>query len=198
VNTEKINSYISTDNYAAGKKVGEKLLELTGENSHIAIMNFVEGAKNAEQREEGVLSAISNSTGAVVVAKEYSYSDEELAYRLTKKLIRQNKVLNGIAALNDTSAEGVAQAIEELGLSGKIKLVAFDSSSEEIEYIEKGVIQATVIQKPFNMGYLSVKYAAMAARGERIPKNIDTGSILIDKQNMYLSENQKFVFPFVR
>jgi ribose transport system substrate-binding protein len=198
VNTKKINSYIATDNYLAGRKAGEKLLELTGGGSNIAIINFIKGAKNAEQREEGVLKAISDSDGSKVVAKEYSSSNEQLAYETTKKLIKNHKELNGIAALNDTTAEGVAQAIEELGLSGKIKLVAFDSSSEEIEYIERGIIQATVIQKPFNMGYLSVKYAAMAARGQKIPENIDTGSILIDKQSMYLPENQKFVFPFIR
>lgn len=198
VNTKKINSYIATDNYSAGRMAGKKLLELTGKGSNIAIVNFIKGAKNAEQREEGVLSVISDSATTKVVAKEYSYSNEQQAYEITKKLINNQKELDGIAALNDTTAEGVAQAIEELGLSGKIKLVAFDSSSEEIEYIERGVIQATVIQKPFNMGYLSVKYAAMAARGEKIPENIDTGSILIDKQSMYLPENQKFVFPFIR
>jgi ribose transport system substrate-binding protein len=198
VNTKKINSYIATDNYSAGRKAGEKLLELTGKGSNIAIVNFIKGAKNAEQREEGVLKAITDSGEANVVAKEYSSSNEQLSYEITKKLINNHKELDGIAALNDTTAEGVAQAIEELGFSGKIKLVAFDSSSEEIEYIERGIIQATVIQKPFNMGYLSVKYAAMAARGQKIPENIDTGSILIDKQSMYLPENQKFVFPFIR
>ena len=61
--------------------------------------------------------------------------------------------------------------------------------------MEAGVYEALAIQKPFNMGYLGVETAVRAARGERVEENIDSGSELITKENMYTEENQKLLFP---
>jgi len=91
---------------------------------------------------------------------------------------------------------GAAQAILDAGMAGKIRLLGFDNSLAEIQFIEQGVIDATVVQKPFNMGYLAVRAALDAVEKKpRIPF-IDTGSVLITASNLYLPENQKLLFPF--
>jgi ribose transport system substrate-binding protein len=198
VNTNKITGTIATDNYEAGKKVAEKALELLGNRGEIAIINYIKGSSSADKREEGVLNVLSKQPMVKLVAKEYSLSDEKLAAEITRKILKENKDIKGLIALNGTTSNGVAQVIEELNLTGKVSLVAFDCTPAVIEYIENGVIQATVIQNPFVMGYLGVKYAAMSARGREVPKNVDTGSKVIDKNNMYLPENQKLIFPFFR
>jgi ribose transport system substrate-binding protein len=198
VNTNKISGIIATDNLEAGKKVGKKAVEVFGDKTQVAIINYVKGSASADKREEGVLSILSSYPEIKVIAKEYSLSDEKKAAEITKKIIKENPGIKGLIALNAATSNGVAQAIDELSLGGKVKFIAFDCTPEEVEYIEKGVIQATVIQNPFTIGYLGVKYAAMAARGSDIPKVVDTGSKIIDKGNMYLPENQKLVFPFFR
>lgn len=197
VNTDKVHSFIAADNLEDGKKAGNMLLDIVGENADIAIMNFVKGTKNAEQREEGLMSVISKYPGIKVKAKEYCLSSTTRAYELTKKIIRENENINAIVALNSISCEGVARAVEEAGLSGKVKIIAFDSSIQGINYLENGTIQAMIIQNPFSMGYLSVKYAYDAIEGKRIPKHVTIDSKVVDKQNMYLPENQKLLFPIV-
>ena len=32
--------------------------------------------------------------------------------------------------------------------------------------------------------------------GEKVPREIDSGSVLITRDNMYLDENQEMLFPF--
>jgi len=98
--------------------------------------------------------------------------------------------------MNEVSTVGAAQAILDAGLTGKIRLLGFDSSLAEIKFIEQGVIDATVVQKPFNMGYLSVKAALDAVEKKPRIRFIDTGSELITAANLYLPENQKLLFPF--
>jgi ribose transport system substrate-binding protein len=198
VNTNKITSMIATNNVAAGSTAAQSLINLTGKNSRIAILGFVKGARSGEEREEGVLDIIKKYPGITVAAKEYSLSDVKLAEELTKKIIYENKNINGIIALNAMSTIGAASAIDDLGLAGKVKLVGFDSTEEEIRYIEHGVIQSTIIQNPFSMAYLGVEYASMAARGQTVPKNVDLGYIEINKFNMYSKENEKLVFPFIK
>jgi ribose transport system substrate-binding protein len=198
VDTKKIHSYIATDNLNAGKKAGEVLAALTGENCRLAVMSFVKGSRNAEQREEGLMSVVSRYPGMEVVARDYCLSDTQLAYQLTGRILTEHRDINAIVALNSIAAEGVAQAIDEMDLEGRVKVIAFDCTLQEIDFLEKGVIQATITQNPFSMGYLSVKYAVMALQKRKIPPEVDTGSKVIDRDNMYLPENQKLLFPFIK
>jgi ribose transport system substrate-binding protein len=202
VNTKKINSYIATDNYNAGIMAGNQLVKIleenNGEKHQIGIMNFVKGTRNAEQREEGLLKAISQYEDIKIVAKEYCSSDKKLAFDLTHKIISENSDICAIVALNAISSEGVAEAIGEMNLAGSVKIIAFDSTPNEIDYLEKGVIQALITQNPFSMGYLSVKYAVDAINGVSVRDYYDTGSEIITKENMYLPQNQRLLFPFIK
>lgn len=198
VDTDKVLSTVSTNNFEAGKQAGSKIAQLVGDNSNIAVMSFVKESESAENREKGIEAALKNYKNINIVAKEYCYSNEKASEELTKSVIQLNKDINGIVALNSSASLGAARAIEELGLKGKIKLVTFDSTMLGIQYLEDGVIQATVVQNPFMIGYLGLKYGAMAARGEKIPKNTEIESKVIDEYNMYTEENQRFIFPFVK
>ncbi|NLH88077.1 MAG: substrate-binding domain-containing protein, partial [Firmicutes bacterium] len=51
------------------------------------------------------------------------------------------------------------------GLAGKIKVVAYDASPEEIEALEKGEIHGLVVQQPYLMGYRGVEYLLAAREG---------------------------------
>jgi ribose transport system substrate-binding protein len=198
VSTNKVLSKVSTNNFESGKQAAERLVQLTGENSKLAILSFVKGSESAQKREEGVLEALSKYPGVQVVPTEYCYSSESLAALQTRNILSIYDNIDGIVALNSSASLGAAQAIEELGLIGKVKLITFDSTMLGIQYLEKGTIQATVIQNPVAMGYLGVKYAVMAAKGEKIPDNINIESKLIDKNSMYFEENQRLIFPFIK
>ena len=196
LNTNKISSYITTDNVKAGEMAGEKIVSLSGASSKIAIINFVQGSSNNKERERGLLHIISKYPQIKVVYMDYVSPDSESAAVLTKKLVLGDDKIDTIIALNYVSSIGVAEAINEMGLEGKINVITFDNTPEEIEFLEKGVIQATVTESPFGLGYLAVKYAVLNLQGKEIPKYMDTGLVVIDRKNMYLPENQKILFPF--
>lgn len=198
VNTKKISSFIATDNLEAGKKAGSALVNIAGRDSNVAIVNFVKGTRSAEQREEGLMSVISKYPGIKVVAKEYCLSDTRLAYSIAKDIISRNEDIDAIIALNEVASEGVAQAVDEMNLGGKVKVIAIDSTYQEIDYLEDGVIQAIVILNPFSIGYLGVKFAVDAMQGKKIPEKYSIEPKVITRDNMYLTENQKLLFPFIK
>ena len=111
-------------------------------------------------------------------------------------MLEKNPGINVIAGLNEYSAVGAARAVKDLGLEGKITMVGFDSSIEEIQLLEEGVFKGIIIQKPFNMGYLGVQKAVEIAHGTVVEKDVNSGSELITKDNMYTEENQKLLFHF--
>ncbi|MFE5321252.1 substrate-binding domain-containing protein [Paenibacillus sp. NPDC056579] len=198
VASTRVRSFIGINNFEAGQKAGNKLIELTGEQGRIAIMGLGAVVKNAEQREQGLRDAISKHPGVHVLRTEYCSADLKRCGELTNKLLQENAEIDGIVALDAVASIGVAAAAERMGLSGKVKIVTFDSTPEDIEFLQEGVIQATIIQNPFSMGYLGVKHAVDAMNGKKVPEFVDTGTKVIDQENMFWSDNQKLLFPFVQ
>lgn len=198
VATEKIHSYIATDNLKAGEMAGAVLIDIAGENSNIAIMSFIKGSRNAEQREKGLERVISKYPGINVVSKAYCMSDAKRAYTLTKDILVENEDIDAIVALNEVASVGVAQAVEDMKLQGRVKIIAFESTLQEIDFIEKGIIQTTIVQNPFSMGYLGVKSAVDVMNGGRVERRKYLETKVINKENMYLPENQKLLFPLIK
>lgn len=195
--SELPDSFIATDNIAAGKKVGETLAALLSPDAKIAIISHVEVSATAIEREQGVKMGLPKGLQEKLEGTYFCDGLQEKAYEITKELLKKKPEIRGIAGLNEPSTLGAARAIKEMNLSGKVKLVGFDSSIPEIKLIEEGVMQATVVQKPFNIGYMGIKTAVHVLKGKKVSKRIDTGSEIITRENMYSSENQKLLFPFI-
>ncbi len=189
-------SYIATDNYEAGRKSAQLLKEHVKPDEKIAIVSYIQGTGTSLDREKGVRDELKKDGYDNIFATIFSDGEVQKSYELTRDLLMIQPDIRGIVALNEPSTVGAGKAIYNLGLQSKVSLIGFDNSNSEIRLIDRDVIQATVIQRPFNMGYLSVKTAVNVIKGQKVPKMLDTGSKVITKYNMYTNENQKLLFPF--
>jgi ribose transport system substrate-binding protein len=114
----------------------------------------------------------------------------------TKELIKKYPEMDAIVTFNEWTTLGVGQAITDMGLGGKIKVVGFDNNIASIKEMEDGVVTALIVQNPYSMGYLGVEYALQSIKGNVTPQTIDTGTVIITKDNMFDPQNQKLLFPF--
>ncbi len=198
VSIEANKSLIQTDNIAAAKIIAEDLAKGMGYKGKVAIFSHVEGTSTAIQREEGFRKQM-ELYDDIFVLDETFYSDgEELkAYEKTLKFLDRYPQVDAIFATNEKTAMGVGKALKELHLQDDIIFVGFDAEATQVQYIEEGTMYASMVQKPFNMGYLGVKEAyAINVEGKE-PEVIDTGCALIKEENLFTPENQKLLFPFV-
>jgi ribose transport system substrate-binding protein len=184
---------VGTDNFEAGQKCGAALLRRLPTGFRVAVMSYVQGSSTAIGRESGLRASIGDE--AVVVGTSYSSSDAEIAYAQAKAILAKESGLGGIAALNLPTLLGAARALAESDRRGRIVLVGVDSSNEVMKYIEQGVISDVIVQKPFNMGYISMAIVRSLIDGVRVKPYTNTGSVDIDKANMFDAENQKLLFP---
>ncbi|MCY9512831.1 substrate-binding domain-containing protein [Paenibacillus apiarius] len=198
VGSTKVQSYIGTNSYQMGRTAGQELVKLMNGKGKVGVMSFVQGARNAEQREEGLMDLFSRYDGIEVAETAYCYSDSELAYELTLRMLAKHPDLQGIVSLNSISSLGVARAVKDADAGRAIRVVTIDSTPELMGYLQDEVIGAAVVQNPFTMGYLGVKYAAEALQGSDIPERVETEAKVIDLHNMFWPENQKLLFPFVK
>jgi len=188
-------SVVATNNYEGGKKMGEYLKAFANENSAIGIVVHSPASSTAIDREKGVRAGLA-SYEKQIKKVVYCYSDSGKAYEVTKEMLKENPEINMIVGLNEDSAVGAARAVKDAGLSEEICMIGFDSSMEQVQMLEEGVFNAIVVQKPLNMGYLVIKTAYQAVKGEAVLDTIDSGSELITKDTIYEKENEKLLFPF--
>lgn len=197
INSDKMNGFIGTDNVDAGRVLGNAMTDALGTDLDVVIISFVKGAASSNEREQGVKEALSQYTGINIIDTLFCNSDETLAAELTIEMIENHPEVDVFICLNAYATVGTARGIIEAGKAGEYKIVGFDSTPEEIEYLEAGTIELMVVQNPFSMGYLGVKYALDVLNGVKMPENVNTGAVVINRDNMYNPENQKLLFPFV-
>ena len=166
-------------------------------DSVIGIVGHVKGSSTAVGREAGLRAGLGEA-GTQVAEIVFCDSDSDKAYEQTKDLLKKYPSMDLIVGLNEYSAVGAARAVRNQGKTGTIHMGSIDSSIEQIQFLESGVFDALVVQKPFNMGYLSVETAVDVTRGRKTETSIDSGSELITKENMYTQENQKLLFPVTK
>lgn len=186
---------VATDNVQAGIRVGAVAKKLLPKDGKIGVISFVKNSKTAMDREEGLKIALSDDSNQIADIY-YCDSNYDKAYEGTMEMLTQYPDISVMVGLNQYSAVGAARAIKDLNLSAKVKLVGIDSSMEQVQYLEEGIFEAIVVQKPFNIGYLGVEKALKLLKDEYVPKQLDSGCALITKDNMYIGMNQKLLFPF--
>ena len=186
---------ISTDNIKAGRLQGSYVREILKPDSRIAVIAHVKNSSTAIEREKGLREGLGEEQEKIVDVV-FCDSSYDKAYQLMLGVLEKHPDVDVVVGLNEYSAVGAARAIVDKGLAGKISFVGFDSSLEEIKMLEAGIFQGMVIQNPFKMGYLGVENAVRVLNGEDVPDTIDSGSVLITRDNMYLDENQELLFPF--
>ncbi len=186
-------SFIATDNIDAGNKAGEEMKRLIALNSRktIAIVSHIKETATAIDREAGVREAL---VGEDIIGTWFCDVEPVKAYQITLQLLK-NDSIGGIVALNEVAALGVARAIDEKDAEDIVFVVGFDSAVRELSYLEEGIIKATVVQRPYNMGYITIKTAVDYLKGKKVDTFIDTGSILITRENMFQREYQELLFP---
>jgi|YelNatPaOPRAMG01_1025707.scaffolds.fasta_scaffold00010_88 ribose transport system substrate-binding protein len=198
VQSEIPKSFVATDNIAAARKAAEVLCELIGQEGEVACIPFVPGAATSIMREQGFKEGLRAYPKVKLVAVQYSQSDVATGMAVTENILTAHPELDGIFAANEPGAIGAGQALISRGLVGKVKLVAFDAAPNEIQALESGVIQALIVQDPFKMGYLGVKYALDVLHGKPIPPRVDTGVYVVTKQNLNSPEIQRLLRPMAR
>jgi len=176
--------FLATNNGAAGRTAADTLAKLIGEKGKVAIINAQAGAATAMLRENEFKDQMTKYPGITVVGTQYSDGDRTKALNIATDFMTANPDLAGIYATNEGSTVGAGNAIEQAGKAGVVKFVGFDWSADTKALVEKGVLAASMVQNPYQMGYLGVQAAVDLVTGKSVTKDVDTGVMVVTKENM--------------
>ena len=185
-------AYIGTNNYEAGKVAGEAAGEVFGSEG-AKLIGFVgdRGAENAKERIRGFEEAAKAYKIELLDVREDD-ADPNKARRNAEDAIQAFPDINGFLGIWSYDAPAITQAVIADDKQDQIKVVSFDAEPQTLDHLEKGEIEATVVQKPYLFGYLSVQllYAMKVLGAEEVqavlPEKgiIDTGVTVVTPDNV--------------
>ena len=189
--------YIATDNVEGGRKAADALALAMGDKGKVAVLSFVKGSQSSDDRERGFLEQIKKHPGITVVDPiYYDNSNPTDALNQSQNILTAHPDIAGIFATNEPGGIGAGNYLQQRKLAGKIKLVAYDSSDEEVKFLQDGTAQALIVQDPYQMGYKGVKTVVKAIKKQPLEsKFIDSGVNVITKDNMNTPAMQKLLKP---
>jgi ribose transport system substrate-binding protein len=172
----EIDTFIGTDNIAAGQKAGEAFvaaMQASGKTPVIAILEGVPGSSSNIERMQGYKQAL-DAAGLVPVATQTANYNRDQVLNVTENILRGNPGINAIVSMNDEMSLGAIAAVKSAGkVPGKdIIVTGFDANDDAKAAVEKGEMLYTVEQKTVLMGETAVETAKQFIDGKSVPKNI--------------------------
>lgn len=177
----KMTSFIGSDNTQAGTLAGQYMLQQLGAHGKVAILEGIPGEKNGIDRETAFRKVTAGKL--TVVQSQTANYERSQGLQVTQQILKVHPDITGIFSANDTMALGAIQAIQNAGLSGKIKVISIDGITEALHDVAAGKLTATVSQYPYVEGELVDEACQALAAGKSIPKRIVSPIHVISRQN---------------
>ena len=179
----QVNSFIGTNDVTAGTLAGSKMASLLGHKGTVALLAGTAGSINSIHRLTGFMHGI-RGTNIKVVARVNAGYVRTTAEVAATRILRTHPHLSGFFAANDLMALGTADAVRSLSKPEPVKIIGVDGIAEALDAVRSGSLSATVSQYPYVMGRMAVEACVAAARGARLPANVDSPVALVNKSNV--------------
>ena len=138
VDSGAVQTYIGTDNYAAGQMAAQAALDGVEGQLTVGIVNYDVSSANGQERERGAVDAFEQSGRARVAAVINTLAEAARAQADTAAMLAEHPEINVLLAFNEPTSVGAADAVEGMGLAEEVFLAGFDSNVATIDGLRHG------------------------------------------------------------
>ncbi len=159
--------FISVNNEEAAYLSAKYISDQIHHPAQVAILEGIREATNAQNRKEGAVRAFRENEMIDIVAMRTAYWKIDKGYEVTAEIMEKYPQVEAIFAANDMMALGAIHYLQENGRED-VLIAGFDALKEAKEAIIKGIMEVSIDQKPFQQGYLGVRYAIDILQGKEV------------------------------
>lgn len=175
-------TFIGTNNEMGAKLAADYICKNVPKGSDVAILQGIIVQSTGRFRADGSHKGLTEC-GLNIVAEQPGDWDRAKGQAVMENILVGNPNIKAVFASNDNMALGAAEALKQAGVLNKVLLVGFDANPDAAVSILAGEMSASVAQNPYNMGALSVENLMKLIKGEKLAPVIDTGTVLVTKEN---------------
>lgn len=111
--------------------------------------------------------------------QEECNSNAAIAADKLAALLKSYPDLNVVVCQDGYGCPGIANYVKSNGLQNKLVVIGIDDSPEILNYVSSGVLDCTIAQDFYTMGYKAVYFIKDILEGKKPPFNNDSGTIVI-------------------
>lgn len=188
---ESYTAYLGADNIEIGRIAGRYIISHSKGSGNIIEITGASGSSPAYERTLGFNQIIKENKRFKIVNTIQGDWEKESVKAPLKAILLQNPNVEYIFAHNDRMALSAWETAKTLGLEKKIKFIGVDalnSVNGGIELVKSGVLDGTILYP--TGGNEALKLALKMYNKESISRNNILNTIVIDKNNAEIIENQ--------
>lgn len=164
--------------------IGETVVALTAElapqidgkgKGKFAVVSATPTSTNQNSWLAEMRKALAQHAGLELVSVVYGDDVSDKSYREAVALLKQYPDLVVLVSISSVGIVASARAVEDQGLTGKVKVTGLGLPSELAGYVEKGVVPKFAIWNPIDLGYATTQLAVRFARGADVAKPVSMG-----------------------
>ena len=189
--------FIGTNNYQAGFTGGQRLAQELKGKGNVVVFTMPD-QHNLQDRLRGYKDALAKTPDIKITRVVDIQGDPRIAFDTATQIVgKERDKVDAFVCLEAQSGKEVAGVLNSYHVTGKV-VIAMDTDQETLGWIQKGMIAATISQKPYTMAFVGMqmldnlyhhKPSSLDADWSKdsfapIPSFVDTGSSLIDKSNV--------------
>src|ERR1700736_4153586 len=189
--------FIGTNNYQAGFTGGQRLAQELKDKGNVVVFSMPDQS-NLQERLRGYKEALAKTPGIKITRVVDIQGDPRIAFDTTTQIVgKERDKVDAFVCLEAQSGKEVAGVLNSYHVTGKV-VMAMDTDPETLDWIQKGMIAGTIAQKPYTMALVGVQMLDGLHHNKPpsldtdwskdsfapIPAFVDTGSALIDKNNV--------------
>ncbi|MCL6586513.1 MAG: sugar-binding protein [Anoxybacillus sp.] len=176
-------AYVGTNNFEAGQLLGKAVASRVSGSNKIGVIIGSETSENQQLRLQGFQSIIAQHPSLSVVALSVSNISRFQASIQAEKMLLTHPDITVMVGTSALDAIGILMATKNLDRDD-IKIFGFDDVEETLDAIQQGKIVATVIQKPYDMGFSAVKLMVEHLEDKSIANEYFTATEIVDATNV--------------
>jgi len=167
-----------------GVIAAERLAKLLGYSGKVALMQGFPSAPNHKERYEAQMAVLKQYPGIIVVDGGIDNDEIETAREQALTVLASHPDLKGYLCCDASGPIGIANAIKEAGMVGRVKVVSMDGIRPILDAIKEGVIDSSSATIPKMQGSMAILMLWQASLGVQLPQTVDTGIDVITQENV--------------
>lgn len=182
INSSARKAYVGTDNFYAGKLIGQTIITNTTGKQYIGIITGRFDAMNQQERIAGLKEMIKGHDRVEIVEIKESNITQIGAAQATYSLLKEYPEITVLVGTSALDGIGIVEGLREIAPMKDVYITTFDILPETLTLIKQGKIDATIAQYPEEMGYKAMEILVELQSHDVLDNQIFTTTEIIEEK----------------
>ncbi|WP_311753745.1 ribose ABC transporter substrate-binding protein RbsB [Proteus columbae] len=179
-NKGEVVSHVASDNRLGGKMAGDYIAEKVANDAKVIQLEGITGTSASRERGEGFKQAVDTHKLNVLASQPADF-DRTKGLNVMQNLLTAYPAVQAVFAQNDEMALGALRALQTAGRTD-VLVIGFDGTDDGIKAVSRGMLGATIAQRPDQIGIIGIQTADKILKGEKVDATIPVELELVIKK----------------